>query len=117
MFKIQDHFFCSITHEIMIDPVMAADGHSYERKAIEEWFRRGYRTSPMTNSFLPHSILTPNVNLKNAIDEFLEENSFLEKKSQDDYNDLLQAVALKEKFWADELEKEQLKSIENLIIK
>lgn len=32
------HFVCSITAELMRDPVMAYDGHSYERAAIERWF-------------------------------------------------------------------------------
>lgn len=30
-------YFCPITIEIMEDPVIAADGHSYERAAIVEW--------------------------------------------------------------------------------
>jgi len=30
-------FICPITTELMSDPVMAADGHSYERTAIERW--------------------------------------------------------------------------------
>lgn len=31
-------FLCPITHQVMQDPVMTADGHSYEREAIEEWY-------------------------------------------------------------------------------
>ena len=57
----------------MIDPVMAADGHSYERREIQAWFARGKRTSPMTGAQLPHTHLTPNINLKKAIQNFLEE--------------------------------------------
>ena len=30
-------YLCPITLEIMIVPVVAADGHSYEREAIREW--------------------------------------------------------------------------------
>jgi len=30
-------FYCPITHEVMVDPVVAQDGHTYERQAIEEW--------------------------------------------------------------------------------
>ena len=32
----------------MHDPVLAADGFSYERTAIEDWFAKGHRTSPKT---------------------------------------------------------------------
>ena len=28
---------CPITQDIMTDPVMTADGHTYEREAIEHW--------------------------------------------------------------------------------
>ena len=31
----------------MGDPVIAADGHSYDRAQIEGWFATGKRTSPM----------------------------------------------------------------------
>ena len=34
--------------EVMQDPVIASDGHTYERAAIMEWFARK-DTSPMTN--------------------------------------------------------------------
>jgi hypothetical protein len=29
-------------------PVIAADGHSYERDAIEKWLSTGHITSPLT---------------------------------------------------------------------
>ena len=30
---------CSITLEVMTDPVSTADGHVYERSAIEDWLK------------------------------------------------------------------------------
>jgi hypothetical protein len=42
-------FVCPITSEIMTDPVLCEDGFSYERSAIETWFSKDKRTSPMTN--------------------------------------------------------------------
>ena len=71
--EIPDAYLCSITHDPMEHPVIAADGHSYERREIEAWFNRGKRTSPMTGAQLPHTHLTPNINLKKAIQNFLEE--------------------------------------------
>lgn len=38
----------------MVDPVFAADGHTYEREAIEAWLQ-AHSTSPMTNLSLPVS--------------------------------------------------------------
>ena len=33
--ELPDDYYCSITCEVMSDPVIAADGYSYERVAIE----------------------------------------------------------------------------------
>lgn len=50
----------------MDDPNVAADGYTYERKAIEGWFKEN-DTSPMTNLPLPHKNLLPNYTLLSAI--------------------------------------------------
>ncbi|XP_035531878.1 WD repeat, SAM and U-box domain-containing protein 1-like [Morone saxatilis] len=62
-----DEFLCPITRELMKDPVIAADGYSYERESIENWIRGKSKTSPMTNLPLQTTLLTPNRSLKTAI--------------------------------------------------
>ncbi|XP_047436473.1 WD repeat, SAM and U-box domain-containing protein 1 [Mugil cephalus] len=62
-----DEFLCPITRELMREPVIAADGYSYEREAIESWISTKNRTSPMTNLPLLTTLLTPNYTLKMAI--------------------------------------------------
>lgn len=37
--KLRDEFLCPITHEIFKDPVVACDGHTYERSSIEKWLK------------------------------------------------------------------------------
>uniref|UniRef100_A0A8C9T107 WD repeat, SAM and U-box domain-containing protein 1 n=1 Tax=Scleropages formosus TaxID=113540 RepID=A0A8C9T107_SCLFO len=64
---VPDEFLCPITREIMKDPVLAADGYSYEREAIEDWIKAKNRSSPMTNLPLPTTTVTPNRTLKMAI--------------------------------------------------
>ncbi|KAF6732651.1 WD repeat, SAM and U-box domain-containing protein 1 [Oryzias melastigma] len=64
---IPDEFTCPITRELMREPVIAADGYSYEREAIESWINTKNRTSPMTNLPLLTTLLTPNHTLKMAI--------------------------------------------------
>ena len=57
----------------MLDPVVAADGHSYSREGIAEWIRRqGTRVplSPMTNQPLAHRNLTPNHHLRSMVLEW-----------------------------------------------
>ena len=63
-----DEYICPISLEIMEDPVIAADGYTYERVEIEAWFMKT-RTSPKTNEALLHTHLVPNRNLKNLIKE------------------------------------------------
>ncbi|KAL7384467.1 hypothetical protein ABVT39_002856 [Epinephelus coioides] len=62
-----DEFLCPITRELMKNPVIAADGYSYERESIESWIRGDNKTSPMTNLLLQTTLLTPNRSLKMAI--------------------------------------------------
>jgi len=59
-------FLCPITHDIMRDPVVSADGHTYERSAIEHWLQRS-RKSPMTGQILRYSALYPNQALRNLL--------------------------------------------------
>jgi hypothetical protein len=58
--------FCSITLEVLTDPVTAADGMTYECAAIERWLR-GSHNSPSTGAELPHKIVVPSQALKNII--------------------------------------------------
>ncbi|KAM3877494.1 WD repeat, SAM and U-box domain-containing protein 1 [Diretmus argenteus] len=64
---VPDEFLCPITRELMREPVIAADGYSYEKEAIESWINTKNRSSPMTNLPLFTTLLTPNHTLKMAI--------------------------------------------------
>ena len=59
---------CPITYEVMQDPVVASDGHTYERAAIEEVLAlpEDRRKSPLTRAVL-QPFLFPNIALKNRI--------------------------------------------------
>lgn len=61
--------FCPITSEIMRDPVVASDGFSYEREAIQHWFD-SHNRSPMTNAVLDDLSLRPNFALRSTIDDW-----------------------------------------------
>ena len=63
---------CPITAEIMEDPVVIADGKTYERAAIEQWLQ-DKDTSPSTGAELPHTIVVPNQALKIIIRGWEEE--------------------------------------------
>jgi regulator of replication initiation timing len=61
-----NQFKCPISMEVMTDPVVAPDGHTYERKEITLWFSKSKR-SPVTNEELPHLFLVPNYTLRSLI--------------------------------------------------
>uniref|UniRef100_M4D1G8 RING-type E3 ubiquitin transferase n=1 Tax=Brassica campestris TaxID=3711 RepID=M4D1G8_BRACM len=52
------YFLCPITQEVMREPSVAADGHTYEAEALREWLHNGHDTSPMTNLKLAHHHIT-----------------------------------------------------------
>ena len=66
---------CPITGELMTDPVVASDGQSYERQAIEEWFSRfpfaENPRSPTTNKPMEKTLF-PNQNLKSLCRQYTE---------------------------------------------
>jgi serine/threonine protein kinase len=66
-------FVCPITQEQMVDPVVALDGHSYSRGAIQDWFRRGRLSSPCTNERLASDQLVPNHSLRKAMEQRRDE--------------------------------------------
>ena len=71
--QVPDEFCCSITHQVMVDPVCTKDGHSYERKSITKWFsERQPPTSPKTGLVLTSTELMPNHNLRQAIQNWRE---------------------------------------------
>ena len=75
---------CPITQTAMSDPVVALDGHTYERRAIEQWFARGRLTSPVTNLRLPSVALVPNHALKSAADALHEATEPPRRPKKDD---------------------------------
>ena len=66
-----DAFIDVITQDVLVDPVVAADGYSYSRSAIEYWLRE-HDTSPMTNLRLANRRLVPNIHMRWVLEEWRE---------------------------------------------
>ena len=66
-----EDYMCPITLEIMKDPVVASDGNTYEREAIERYLRIS-NLSPMTRQPITHTLF-PNRSLKNCIENYNSE--------------------------------------------
>ena len=71
---VPNEYKCPISHELMVDPIVASDGHTYERFCFERWVSGGKIVSPMTNAPLYSINTIPNLNLKKIISQFISEN-------------------------------------------
>lgn len=60
---------CPITQDFMHDPVMAADGQTYERDAIVQWFQH-HNTSPYSGAILTSKVLTSNWAIKQMMESY-----------------------------------------------
>ena len=56
--------FC--VQKFIVNPVIAADGHTYERSAIEQWLCQT-STSYVTGTELAHKRVIPNLSVKSII--------------------------------------------------
>ena len=75
--EVPSHFVCPITHEAMREPVVAPDGFTYERTAIEKWLCTSQLKSvksPMTGETMESNRLTPNHVLRSMIADFYDKH-------------------------------------------
>ena len=59
-----NYFTCPLTKCLFQDPVVASDGYTYEKEAIEKWFESGNTKSPVTLEDLENKDLIGNMTLK-----------------------------------------------------
>jgi len=68
--QIPERLCCPISLELMVRPVIAADGHTYDRSSIEDWLARGNTTSPTTGAKLEHLHLADNHLVRSMVSEY-----------------------------------------------
>ncbi len=85
--NIPNEFYCSISQDIMTDPVKTVDNHTYDRLSIEKWFEHRV-TSPLTGLELESTTLVPNDELREQIQKFVSIQ--IEKAQQSNENTLEQ---------------------------
>jgi len=66
-----ERLLCPITLQIMHDPVMAGDGHTYQRQAITQWFKKSH-TSPLTKKYIGNTI-QPNHLVRGIINDKVQQ--------------------------------------------
>ncbi|XP_077246908.1 U-box domain-containing protein 44-like isoform X3 [Tasmannia lanceolata] len=76
---IYDSFVCPLTKQVMQDPVTIENGQSYEREAIEKWFKECKESGrkpicPLTLKELRSTDLNPSIAIRNTIEEWSARN-------------------------------------------
>ncbi|KAL1344040.1 hypothetical protein HN51_017949 [Arachis hypogaea] len=76
---IYDAFVCPLTKQVMRDPVTLENGQTFEREAIEKWFKECKESGrqlvcPLTLQELKSAELNPSMALRNTIEEWTARN-------------------------------------------
>ncbi len=71
--------YCPITHQIFLNPVIAADGFTYEEDAIEEWLKKSC-LSPMLGTKMSKKTYIQNTVMRNMVKYVLNKNKELEEE-------------------------------------
>lgn len=76
---IYESFVCPLTKQVMCDPVAIENGRTFEREAIEKWFKEckdnGRKpVCPLTFKELRTTDLSPSIALRNTIEEWTTRN-------------------------------------------
>lgn len=74
-------FRCPISYELLQDPVVAADGHTYSRQAIVRWFQIR-RSSPLTGLQVANTNLVPDHQRAAKIVAWIEGDDLLSPSPQ-----------------------------------
>merc|ERR1711972_1249284 len=78
---IPEAFLCPLTHRVLRDPVIAFDGRSYEREAIEEYLKKRNK-SPVTGAKAITTMVFPNHDLNSRIIAFIEAQDMASEEQQ-----------------------------------
>ncbi|XP_039024399.1 U-box domain-containing protein 44-like isoform X1 [Hibiscus syriacus] len=76
---LYDAFVCPLTKQVMRDPVTLENGQTFEREAIEKWFKECRESGrklvcPLTLKELKSTDLNPSIALRNTIEEWTTRN-------------------------------------------
>jgi hypothetical protein len=70
---------CSITHDLIVDPVIAEDGHVYEKKAITRWLAN-HSTSPKNNTPMGKGLVV-SVSARQTIADLMETDGVVDDEA------------------------------------
>ena len=74
-------FCCPLTMEVMVEPVIDAEGNTFEKKALLECLSR-HRVSPVSRQPLSSNMVVPNYALRDTIHEFMGSSWVAKRKEE-----------------------------------
>ncbi|EOA20588.1 hypothetical protein CARUB_v10000898mg [Capsella rubella] len=81
--KVPEEFICTLSKNIMIQPMIISSGQTYEHRYITEWLKHN-RTCPKTKEVLSHMFLTPNHLMNELITQWCRVNKVDRPKRSSD---------------------------------
>jgi hypothetical protein len=75
---IPTEYIDSISQNIMVDPVVASDGQTYEFNQLQRWIEMGNKKGPLSHIIIRDTVY-PNVALRHIIADFVRLNGGMEK--------------------------------------
>ncbi len=76
--EVEQQFICPITYALFNDPVLADDGITYERDAIEDWLSNN-STSPITGKMISNTLVGC-ILIKNIVDNLIKTHPELKEQ-------------------------------------
>lgn len=83
--SVPEHLCCKISFEVMSDPVITPSGVTFDRASLQEHFAAVGHFDPMSREPLTESQLIANRAIKEAIDDFVAENPWVDFDSEQMY--------------------------------
>lgn len=71
-YTIPEFLKCNYKKELAMDPYTTEAGYSYEHHHLLQYFRENGDKDPLTKNAINRQFVFPNVNLRQAVDEFLQ---------------------------------------------
>ena len=78
--ELPRHLLCPIANSLMVDPVIAEDGYTYERVTISRWISKSL-VSPMTGNLLSKNELRSNIVIRNQVKRVFSSNESVDTAS------------------------------------
>ena len=72
--KTPKSLVCPLTKKLLNNPICNEYGHSYSKDDYLKYLKENQNKDPISKKEVKHNIMYPNINLKKAVEHYLEKN-------------------------------------------